>query len=1303
MIARRSLLRTLVSLCAVVGGLLFVWSAPALAQRMHEFGKSFGGEGAGEGQLSHPGALAVNEATGDVYVIDRGNGRVEIFNSTGAYLGQFNGSESPTGAFSWPEHIRNVSAQGGIAVDNSNDPLDPSAGDVYVVDMGHLVIDKFTASGTYIGQIKGRSPGLPFSEENGNELAGVAVDSIGVLWVLPANSGHSNVLYRFNDVLANEFVGELEPKFEFGEQSFNLGDIGFAFDSEGNVYLGHHTSESDFTVPAKFNSAGTMLAREVDGEETTGLAVDRSDNDVYVDNETAVGAFGSSGSPIERFGSAQLHDSEGVAVNSSTGTVYVSDATSNTVDVFTSFVVPDVSTGFASSLAETSATVTGVMNPDGLPVTSCVFEYGTTTSYGEEEKCSASPGSGSGPVAVSASLSGLTPLTRYHFRLKVANANGSDEGQDHSFVTPVPVAVTEQEVADVSSSGARFSALVDPGAADTKFRFEYGTSVSYGQSVPAPEGDLGEGTAAAPVAISVQNLLPLTTYHVRIAATNLFGTVYGPDQTFTTQPAGGAFALPDGRAWEMVSPPNKHGAGVEALKEGRVEAAENGGAITYTANAPVGEGTAGNPTPSEGFQVLSRRAPGGWSSESLATPHSSAVGINGIREYQAFSSDLSQGLVEPELDTPLSPEATERTIYLRNNDTGSYLPLVTPANVPPGTRFGPLHPEGSGQDDGVDALIGTPDLSHVLLASPQALTSDAPTLPRAQGRESNIYEWAGGRLTLVSILPGGEPDEEGADVGERSVSVRHALSNDGSRVFWQPSHESEGRLPLYMRDIVTGQTVKVDATAPGVPAAPRFTARFQIASADGSKVFFLENAPLTADSNLPRLEEGAANNDLYVYDAEAKTLTDLSADHNGSEPAGVKRTVLGAAEDGSVVYFVATGALANGAKAGEDNLYVESESGATWSPPKLIAVLSPEDSPSWGGTRGSQEEGDPNKMTAAVSPDGHFLAFMSERSLTGYDNRDVQSGGRDVEVFLYDELSGALTCVSCNPTGTRPTGFPDVNRAQLAGAGQWIGVGLAATIPTWESVKSEAFATYQPRYLSDEGRLFFNSFDSLVAQDTNGTADVYEYEPEGVGSCGPESSSGADVFKPTRVFEVEGIKGQEKVGCVGLISSGTSAQESALLDVSGKGPGGEESEDVFFLTSARLASQDVDTGADVYDAHICSRAAPCVSVPVSPPACSSGDSCKPAPSPQPTVFGAPPSALFSGTGNIVGAPVSRGIASKSLTRAQKLARALRGCATQDKPKGRRSTRKRAACERQARKRYGMLRSREASATRKGVR
>jgi hypothetical protein len=308
---------------------------------------------------------------------------------------------------------------------------------------------------------------------------------------------------------------------------------------------------------------------------------------------------------------------------------------------------------------------------------------------------------------------------------------------------------------------------------------------------------------------------------------------------------------------------------------------------------------------------------------------------------------------------------------------------------------------------------------------------------------------------------------------------------------------------------------------------------------------------------------------------------------------------------------VAHGKLAEGAQPGADNLYVESQNGSTWSPPRLVAVLSAEDSNDWD----AEDVGNlgVGGLTSRVSPDGRFLAFMSERDLTGYDNRDASSGQPDEEVFEYDEANSQLSCVSCDRTGVRPAGILDEGgpSSLVDETKVWAGRWLAASLPVWTpygNANDSLDATYPSRALADGGRLFFDSPDALVASDTNGKEDVYEYEPDDVGSCALPA------------------------GCLSLISSGTSSEESVFLDAS------ETGDDVFFLTAARLTAQDVDTSLDVYDAHVCSSAVPCVRVPVSSPPCSSGDSCKAAPSPQPAIYGAPASATFSGAGNVPSPP-----------------------------------------------------------------
>ena len=546
------------------------------------------------------------------------------------------------------------------------------------------------------------------------------------------------------------------------------------------------------------------------------------------------------------------------------------------------------------------------------------------------------------------------------------------------------------------------------------------------------------------------------------------------------------------------------------------------------------------------------------------------------------------------------------------------------------------------------------DLKHVIFETEKkiALISTPVT------GEQNIYEWTAGQLQLVNVLPDGDvaPDGMFGDEGENGQS-RNAISNDGTRVMW-----SEGG-NLYMRDTASAETVQLNVPEAGAEGR-NYPAIYQTASADGTKVFFTDEARLTSDSTAGGEHGGA---DLYVFEVNggggplAGKLTDLTVHQNAHEAAAVQGLVMGAAEDGSDVYFVADGVLASGASAGAPNLYVEDYDSeqARWEEPRLVAVLSPEDAPDWNGDKGFNL----GYMTSRVSPNGRYLAFMSDRELTGYDNLDVNSGQRDEEVYLYDASAGRLVCASCNPSGARPVGVFDPENAVgiepllVDQRGTWTQRWLAASVPGWTEL-DVAHSLYQSRYLSDEGRLFFDSTDALVPQDTNGKEDVYEYEPEGLGSC--QSSS------PT--FS------NQSGGCVALISSGTSIEESAFLDASANG------DDVFFLTTSKLVSQDYDTAFDVYDAHVCTSVAPCYPPPpVTPPPCITGESCKAAPSPQPGVFGPSGSATFSGAGNVTAAkPVT--VKPKTLTRAQKLAKALAACTKKQK-------KKRAGCVKRAERMY----------------
>ena len=141
-----------------------------------------------------------------------------------------------------------------------------------------------------------------------------------------------------------------------------------------------------------------------------------------------------------------------------------------------------------------------------------------------------------------------------------------------------------------------------------------------------------------PVSAEVQGLLAGVTYHFKVLAENEKGKEEGKVEiTFTTRGTG-AFALPDGRSWEMVSPPEKNGSLLEPIgTEGPIQAAADGTAITYLADAPVESEPGGY---GGDAQILSTRADtGDWQSLDLALPHRVPVGVTAGAggEYRMFS------------------------------------------------------------------------------------------------------------------------------------------------------------------------------------------------------------------------------------------------------------------------------------------------------------------------------------------------------------------------------------------------------------------------------------------------------------------------------------------------------------------------------------------------------------------------------------------------------------------------------------------------------------------------------------------
>jgi hypothetical protein len=781
-----------------------------------------------------------------------------------------------------------------------------------------------------------------------------------------------------------------------------------------------------------------------------------------------------------------------------------------------------------------------------------------------------------------------------------------------------------------------------------------------------------------------------------------FSAVEGPPPS--APPAAGG-ALADERAWELVTPPTKFGSTVFGITrvDGIAQAAEDGDAITYPSSGPIVAEPPSVRGPEATFNV-SRRSAAGWQTEDVLPPRTSQpIGYSGGKglEYRTFSEDLATATLEPGIGTSLphepalSPEATETTLYRRDMTRSSagceptpstcYTALVSPANDITGTPFGAQ----------LQLLSSSPNGEHVALESGVPLLAGIP----AYADEAGVYEWnaATGKLALIDELPAKETPEVSeptlgayAEAGAFSgVVYRNAISQSGRRVFWS-SGVGKARA-LYMRDTELGVTLRVDKAA-GVKKPEEAGAYYWDASSEGTRVFFTDTHRLLPDASEETETEAARFGDLYVCEVFLESpghpgchLTDITASVRGAGESAQVQGVIGVSADGSYVYFVADGALEPqagpgdceaGAAAGQCTLYVahhDSEAGHEgWEQPKAIATLTGGESNDWVGTQSLAE------LTSRVSPNGQYLAFMSSQELTGYDTEDAAHAGvHDLEVYRYDAVTNKLLCASCNPSGARPTSVFDPPDLEATSEGQgllvdptaaWEKHYLAGSVPGWTSTGA-GYALYQSRYLTDSGRVFFDSPDELVPADRNHVEDVYEYEDDGEGTC------------------------VSATGCVALMSSGSEAdeRETAFVDASTSG------DDVFFKTSAALSPIDRDPSFDIYDARVCTSEDPCLKPTVAEAEnCESESKCRSEATSVPAAPAVTPTQTVNGTGNVPSFVDEIPPPSKPRTNAELLAAALKSCRSHYK-KGH----KRHACETRARKRYRTAKKASRESGRKG--
>jgi hypothetical protein len=1256
----------------------------ALALNGHSYSSGFGG-----GELEGPEAVAVDQASGDVYVLDVTAGAVKRFDSSGAPR-DFSALGSPPGSTNildgandgyadpdaTPQDSFSFDAPSAaqLAFDNSGGPAD---GDLYVTDSLHGEVDVFDSSGAYWGH-------LPLSA---GEPCGVAVGSGGTVYIAYRDGSvrrYSAAAEPANASLEGTLQGLSEP---CGLAVNASGEL-FVVPAGGGPLRGYDSSQ--FGQPAP-------TSRVLD-ESATAVSVDPSTNRIYADEGTAIAQLNPNGSFSSRFGEGDLTASKGVAVRGSTNTVYGSSSTGE-ISVFTPAILPEASTGAATSIAASAATLAGRVGPSGGPPASCVFEYGTSQTYGATAPC-APAGPFSISTAVSARVSSLAPSTVYHFRVSATNPSGTNHGADQTFRTLGAPVVSGLSSSDLATTTATLHAGVDPEGAPTHYRFEYVTEAQFeaggfagAVTAPSPDGDAGASAVTQTVSQSIFGLTPDTAYRYRMVAVNSVGTTTNGERTFRTlaapgPPASGRFPgqgfLPDNRAWELVSPPNKNGGDVMPFSSRARVAQQVAPGEPMAMQFASFQGFAGVEGGGPTFEYVSQRlgTPGtsGWTTHGI-TPYENtlsfyqaALGGGLETRYEGeMSADLSKGVIASYSPQTEDPDVAEipGNLYLRSDlrdgGRGGYQLLTACPGCTEPIFFG----KSEQISQRARFLGSSSDFSHILFEVRLRLTADAPSCAEPVFNNVNcllnLYEWHNGAVTLAGVLPDSAcasppciapSSMAGVDFGNNTpVVAQHMISADGRRIFFtvlEDPGEPSAAGALYMRvDNGTPQARTVQISG---------KAEYQDASTDGSRMVYEENGALMMYSVQPsdenqqltvdasagsfRLGFGGQTTGALPFDASAGEVesaldslssigglsspgsvrvgggpggpggaggatpysivfggslagvdveqistengsvplsggsasavvftqtqgghyTKLNADREPADGEGSLAWAIGMSSDGSSVYFTAHDQLVDGGPAVKGlGLY-------RWHEGALAYI---------GAVPNDQEEANENRIgppfkMSRISADGAQLLFTSRsgEGLTGVE----QGGSR--QIYIYNADDGRLTCASCDPGGAATIESARV----VVGDQQTDGRGVASG------------GNYLNHALSADGHYaFFSTPTSLVPEDTNGAADVYEYD--------------------LRTNELHLLTSGEA-------STSDGSFPSYFLDASADG------KDVIILTREQLSGWDYDKGFDAYDARV-DGGFP--EPPPVPPGCQ-GDACQPPPVQlnDPT----PSSASFSGAGNV---------------------------------------------------------------------
>jgi hypothetical protein len=1314
----RQALRVLALICVVLMAVIGFNPRPALAATSRQLVKTFG-------SFSAPSGIAIDQTKGNVLVADGGlSETVDIFGPEGEAPSGVSVTEIPGFNFG--------NEPSGVAVDDS--ASSPSKGAVYVTDVRNNSVKKFALNASHEYELQeelNASPGF-------GEPLGVAVNASGDVFV--GDYGSQSIV-------------------EFSPTGVELQRISTAatvrqpsavtLDATGDLYVQGYTRGDVYEYIA--NSAGEVTSgsstRQVVEQGATGITFDSGSETLYVAMRDHLAAYSASGALEGEFGYGALGSTQRLVVDGANDDLYVVDGAKADVAVFGApVIVPGVAISLASNVTGTKATLNGSVNPEGIEVESCTFEYGTTTAYGHTAPCDGSIPADSEQHPVTANVAGLeADGVTYHYRILARNANGVSQSADKTLTT---AATTFTEAATkVGVDSATLNGTVRPEGrqySECDFEYKLATESAY-KDAPCnpPAANIEPDFTAHAVDASLPELQANATYEFRLKATTAAGAIYGEFQKLTT-----------------TGPPQ--------ISEVHASDATQGAVYLEAKINPSGFGTSYHfewgSTPSYGHEVPSEFEPyiGNGNEPVLVRAKLTGLTVGGTYHYRVVATNSAEGTsaatsADQEVETlnacglpddrcleMVSPQGA-RVVALPLQQTAGFEWTAQAAEAPgrmafetesgfPGTAAGgeslylanraaagwqsdqytpPMtgSAPGSGDDGQTSRVVGlSADINCGLVASSLPLTADPAGRAIEQERGDNLYRRGPeGDYTLITNLPP-DPLEKGG--GSLEGYELAGMSQDCRRVVFTtrltyPGIPGVGAHRLYEWDggvlknigwVPDGAGEAVaEATAGNASSAdsdPLETNTFNAVSATGDRTFFTATSQTGNDSG---------NRAVFVRLDGTETL-DVSqspfAPDTGAE-------FQGATPDGTHVYFTANAGLTENSSPSGRDLYEchVVENVDTGKPGCELNDLSV------GATAEPADVGAPVSdgigALAGVSDDGSRVYFIARGQLvpgegaSGAENR----AGRTMSLYLYEAASESLRYV-----GVIGDGDSEIS-----------------------AVTTGLFRDYTSRTSPDGRYLLFESAAKVTAYDSGHALMAYLFDAEAPDraesvtcvSCRPDGKPGVGVpgvneheSAPlkyggrSKTYQAQSLVTRDGQPVVffrsrDALAPGAHEGEWSLYEWAhhqvfqiaadlGRGgspadPGGAQTLQFLGASSEGADLYFVDAVAlnwedpDARRAVWDARVGGGFAQPAPTPVCdaSAEGSCQGPSLLVSSLSGSSASAAFSGPGNLAAPPPPRAaILSAAQIRARHLADALRSC-RKDKKKS-----KRLSCERGARRKYG---------------